>query len=672
MINTLDLEKKYGLMSPKSIIANTDEDAVLAAQKIGFPVALKIGSTNILHKTDLGGVQLNLKTEDEVRRGYKQIIESVKNKKENVQINGVLVQEMISEGFELIVGFSKNPVFGPCIMVGMGGILTEVFQDIVFRLLPITRDEINRMIDDLKFSGILLSGYRDIQAVNREMLVEVIYKISKMAMELGFYIESFDINPIVVWSDKHRILDFKFVKPEKENTFNDEKPNIAKLDKFFNAKSIALIGATDSKDRIGGIILDNLINHGYKGKVYPINPKYNKIMELKSYPSILEVDEKIDMIIVCVALGQVPEILKQCKSKNIYNVIIISAGGKEVGNLELEKNIKSLASEYGIRVIGCNCLGVFDGHTRIDTMFQPYDHMNRPKSGCISLISQSGTVGISYLELLDNWGISKFISYGNRIDVDEGDLISFLEKDPLTKVIAVYMEGLEKGRKFFEAAKKAVSKKPVVVYKAGRSKHVSEAAISHTGFFVGTYNLIKGAMDQANVVQVDSLEGLISSSKALSAYPRAKGNKVLLITNGAGATIQSIDKIVEERKLEMSKLSDSSLTKLNSIFPKHVIVGNPIDLTGTGTNEQYETAIKTAVNDHNIDIIMVWFVFQCKLITPDISLILKKYMKEKPIICGAIGADHTHKMRKLLEKEGVPIFCSVEEWVSAASSLLFQ
>ena len=173
---------------------------------------------------------MNLKTEDEVRRGYKQIIESVKNKKQNKQINGILVQEMISGGFEFIVGFSQNPVFGPCIMIGMGGILTEFFQDVVFRLLPITKDEINKMIVDLKFYEILLSGYRNIPAVNKETLVEVIYKISRMAMELGSCIESFDINPIVVWSNKHQILDFKYVKSEKKNTFNDEKPNIVKLD----------------------------------------------------------------------------------------------------------------------------------------------------------------------------------------------------------------------------------------------------------------------------------------------------------------------------------------------------------------------------------------------------------------------------------------------------------
>lgn len=672
MINILDLGKKYGLMIPKSIIANSDEDAVLAAQKIGFPIVLKIESPDILHKTDLGGVKLNLKTGYEVKEAYNEIIESVKDKKPDALIRDILVQEMLSKGFELIIGYTNDLVFGPSIMLGMGGIFTEIFEDVVFRLLPITEDDANQMVNDLKFSKILFEGFRNIPKVSKNMLVEVICRVADMAIDLEKYVDSFDMNPIVVWGSEYKVVDFKFVKSKKENVLKKQIPNIRGISNFFSASSVALIGASGSPDKIGNLVLNNLSKHGYQGKIYPINPKYKSIAGIKSYSSILEVPREIDLVIITISLRKIPVILEQCKRRNISNVIIISAGGKEIGESEIEEKIRKLASDYKIRIIGCNCLGIFDGYSRIDTLFQPYERMNRPIGGSISLISQSGTVGIAFLELLGKYGVSRFISYGNRIDVDEGDLIMFLGDDSSTNVIAIYIEGLEKGRKFFDAIKRVIGKKPIVVYKAGRTSQASEAAVSHTGFLTGKHNLIEGAMKQANVVQVDSLENLIASSKILSIYSRVRGNRVIMITNGAGIIIQSIDKIISQNKLKLAKLSDDSINKLKEILPGHVIVENPIDLTGTATDEQYEVAIKSAVEDKNIDIIMICFVFQCKPITQNIVSILKKYSNKKPVVCCSIGAEYTHKMGEIFEKEKIPIFYSVEEWVSATGAICYN
>ncbi|MBM3708539.1 MAG: acyl-CoA synthetase, partial [Actinobacteria bacterium] len=552
---------------------------------------------------------------------------------------------------------------------GMGGIFTEAFKDVVFKILPVEEIDAIQMIESLKYSKILMEGFRNIPAVSKKMLVDIILKTAKMAYDLSGEVDSFDINPIIAWGNQYRVVDFKYISSSLKERENNNKIDITGIDRFFKAKSIAVIGATKNTERIGYLVLDNVMNHGYEGKVFPINPNYDEIMGIKCYSSILEVSDKIDLAVITTSLSQVPMILEQCRKKRISNLIIISAGGKEIGEFELEEKIKKIASNYKIRIIGCNCLGVFDSKNHIDTLFQPYNKMNRPGNGTISLISQSGTVGIAALELLTEYGVSKFVSYGNRIDVDEGDLITYLADDSSTRVIGVYIEGLEKGKKFFEAAKNTTNRKPIIVYKAGRTPEAIKAAMSHTGSLTGTYDLIRGVMDQAHIIQVDNFESFIASLKTLSLYKKASGNKVMIITNGAGVTIQAIDRIFSKNKLKFSNLSNDSKKLLLEILPKHVIIGNPIDLTGTATNQQYEVAIRTAINDENVSVILIWFVFQCKPITADICYILQKYSKVKPIICGTIGSDYTYEIAKLIEEKKVPVFHSVEEWVSATEAL---
>lgn len=667
-----NLYQKYNLIPVKSKLAKNENEAIKFASLVGFPVALKIESPDILHKTDIGGVELNLYSEREVEKAYYKIISSVKSKKSNANIKGVLIQEMLLGGFELILGYNNDPVFGPTIMLGMGGIFTEVFKDIVFRALPIAREDAKQMIRELKYSNLILDGYRGIPPVSQDMLIEVIIKVSQMAMDLFPNMDSFDINPIIVWGDQYRIVDFKYVPSNKVNKIRNGDANTKNLDHFFNAKSVAVIGASgSSREKLGNYILDSLAFHDYKGKVYPVNPKYENIMGIKAYSSILDIPDKVELVVISIPLSGVPDILEQCSKKDIHNVVIISGGGKETGERELEEKIRNTAKKFEIRIIGCNCVGVFDGFSRLDTFFQTHDRMSRPKGGSISIISQSGTVGLAFLELVNMVGVSKFISYGNRIDVDEGDLIEYLGNDSKTKVIAAYIEGLDNGRKFFDSAKKISSKKPVVVYKAGRTLQASRASVSHTGFLSGTYNIIKGVFNQTGIISVDSFDGLVAATKTLSMQPKANGDRILSITNGAGTIIQAIDRIDKNAKLKLAKLSSLSKEKLKEQLSSYVVIENPVDLTGSATDKDYESAINVALEDQDVDIIMVWFVFQDSPVSKKIYSTMGKLSRnsKKPIICGAIGGDYTYYIGDLIEKEGIPVFYSVEEWVTAAEVL---
>ena len=253
MIKISDLEKTYRLKIVKSEIAKNKDEAKKLAKDIGYPVALKIDSSYILHKSDIGGVYLNLANNIEVENAYDNIMESVKSNLSSVKINGVTLQEMIPSGFELIIGYTNDMVFGPTIMLGMGGIFTEAFKDITFRALPITKEDALSMIDDLKFSKQLLGGFRNIRKVSADTISDVILKSAKLAWNFKDTIESFDINPAIFYDNDYRIVDFKCIQlQEKRNPLND-KPNTTDMNSFFNAGSIAIVGATINPDRIVAI-----------------------------------------------------------------------------------------------------------------------------------------------------------------------------------------------------------------------------------------------------------------------------------------------------------------------------------------------------------------------------------------------------------------------------------
>jgi 3-hydroxypropionyl-CoA synthetase (ADP-forming) len=597
------------------------------------------------------------------------ILATVKKNAPSAVIEGISVQEMLPEGFEVIIGYTNDKVFGPCLMLGMGGIFTEAVKDISFRALPITMTDAAEMIKELKFSEIFLKGFRHIKSVPLDTISDVLFKVAKLAQENLESIESFDINPAIFYGNDYRIVDFKYVKKITIDRHTSELPDTSDIDTFFNAKSIALVGASPVEKKLGYVILNNLISNGYKGGLYPVNPKYPVIQGLKSYPDIYSIPDAVELVIVTVSLGDVLKILSQCNSRGIKNVIIISAGGKESGNADIEDKIKDAANSFGIRILGCNCIGVYDANTKIDSMFFSYQNMKRPSPGSICLMSQSGTVGLSALDIMPT--LSKFASYGNRIDVDEADLLKYFSKSSGTRVISIYIEGLEKGRKFYDALKSVTPDKPVVIYKAGRTELASKAALSHTGFLSGTHNMISGILKQARAFEVDSFEALIAASRILSVYDRVSSNNALIVTNGAGVTIQAIDRIEAKKIINLASLSESSVNKLKGLLASHVSLANPVDLTGTATETDFEAVLESASSDKNIEIIMLYVVFQCSPITENMINIITRYSKIKPIVFSSTGAGHTDNMKKLLEKNGVPAFESVEEWVSAAEALLY-
>ncbi len=468
MIDGFEVVRRYGFLTPAHALATNAEEAVRHAAAIGWPVALKIVSPDVIHKTDVGGVELELSSADSVRAAYGRIIANVEEQAPSARVVGVRVEEMCRGGTEVIVGLNQDPQFGPVIMFGLGGVFTEVLRDIAFRVVPLSDHDARSMIGEINGHPIL-AGYRRRPPVSEDMLVGLLMKTNRMALDLAGQFSSVDLNPILVWGDEHRVLDAKILAPSQAHSSPaglGGEVNPAHLGTFFSPGSVAVVGASSMVTKVGGAVLESLARHGYTGRVFPVNAARDEVMGLRSYPSLEELPETAELVVVTVPLASVPGLVAQCAAVGTHNMVVISAGGKELGREgeKLETTIRRVARERDVRVVGCNCIGVFDSTSHFDTFFYSHERMVRPAAGSIAFITQSGTVGAVFLERLTGAGISKFVSYGNRIDVDEADLLSYLADDPATKVIACYIEGLEDGRKFLSVATEVCRMKPVVAY----------------------------------------------------------------------------------------------------------------------------------------------------------------------------------------------------------------
>ncbi len=448
---------------------------------------------------------------------------------------------------------------------------------------------------------------------------------------------------------------------------------ISDLDGFFEPRAVAVIGASSRPGKIGHESLRSLIMTGYSGKIYPVNPKAEEILNLRAYPSILDVPGEVDLAVITLPAPVVPEAMRQCARKGVKAVVIISGGFGEAGpqGKELEDEVVRIARENGIRIIGPNCIGVFDGYSRVDTSFQPHERMGRPGPGPAAFLSQSGTFGATFLDWAaeDSLGVSKMTSLGNRADVDEADIIGYLADDERTKVIGVYIESFTRGRELLNSIRNCG--KPVVVYKASKTEKGATAAVSHTGRMVARHEVATAALRQAGALIVDSFGELYAAVKALAKQHPAVGGSVM-VTNGAGPCVMAADEL-SLRKVPLAKLSEDSKERLRSNLPPYALVGDfVLDLTGSASAEDYLKAIKILadLDEREVGLIGVFIVFQDSPLEDDFAEMLANFdSKGKPMLVFAAGGRYTREKRRIIEAAGIPTYDDVREYSAAAMAL---
>lgn len=447
------------------------------------------------------------------------------------------------------------------------------------------------------------------------------------------------------------------------------------LDSLFNPKTVAVIGASRNPEKVGNVLLKNLIDSSRElgRKIIPINPNAEEILGEKSYPSVLKVNEKIDLAVIAIPAEFVLGILKECSRKNIKNVIIISSGFSEIGKKELEEKIKDFLNEHGMKAIGANCLGIYDAYSSLDALFIPKSRMKRPEPGGISFVCQSGAIGLAIVDIATEKGykFSKFISYGNATQLDESDFLEYLSQDKNTKVICMYIEGVKNGDKFFRTAKKVSEKKPIVVVKGGISKEGNQATLSHTGSLAGTKEVYFGVFNQTNLINSKDLEEMFNIASILEDDVKISGNRIQIITNGGGYGIISTDNISESKNLKFAELSEKTKKLLRKAMPDYVNIRNPLDISGDATSQRYKDALHFSVSDSNVDIILLIALYQTPMITTDIISVITNEKKQtsKPIIVVSTGSGFTEELSEKLREHKIPVFSFPHSAISAVDKI---
>lgn len=449
------------------------------------------------------------------------------------------------------------------------------------------------------------------------------------------------------------------------------------LDLFFNPRSIVLIGAAHSEMKLGGVILKNLLK--FRGKVFPVNPKYPELMGLKTYPSAADIPEVADLAIILRPAPEVPEILKGLEGRT-KGVIVISSGFAEVGKAELQNELRNIGRQIGVRILGPNCMGVFNPYRKLDTSFLPYERLKRPGKGNVAVLSQSGAILSCLLSVLEasRVGASKAVGYGNAMDVNEADIYDYLGEDGKTDVVVSYIESVGDGRKFIESARRLSEKKPLIILKAGKGESGQAAAFSHTGRLAGKYEVFHSILKQFGVREVMDFDELMDATKALSFQRPAKfssaagaGNRVFIITNGGGCGVLAADECVRQG-LEVTKLPDEKRERLIGIFPNFYGVHNPLDVTAQVRNEDYGTALNELIDDY--DGFLVIALPNIFGITEDLASLMKDFKEKakKPVVFYLAHSGISRRLGALLEKAKIPVYPSAERAVRGLKALLEQ
>jgi len=440
---------------------------------------------------------------------------------------------------------------------------------------------------------------------------------------------------------------------------------------FFKPKSVAVIGASHDPTKLGSIIFKNFVDN-FEGKVFPVNPDLRPILNKKVYSSIKKVPGKVDLAVIIVPAKIVPKIIQDCIKKKVKSVIVISAGFSEIGRegQVLEDRVTRLMKRTKMRLIGTNCIGVYDPYSNVDTLFLSRERCGRPEKGNIAFITQSGAVGSTILDWLSeqNIGLSKFVSYGNATDVDETDLIKFLGKDKKTKVITVYLEGIEKDAKeFMKVCKKISKKKPIIILKAGKTKKGTEAVSSHTGSLAGSGKIYSSAFKQCGIIEAKNWQELFDFAKAFSTQDPPKGNKIAVITDGGGFGVLAADE-ADRQKINLEPAPPKLKRKIKKVMPSYAIYRNPIDLTGDATAERYKVVINESLKEY--DGIIAIILMQVPTLGTEIVEHLGKIKSKKPILICSVGGKFTEKINKQMMELGYPVYPSPERAVKAMRALI--
>ena len=666
------LLRQSGIPVIDGILAHTDAEAAEAAGRLGFPVALKICSEAVPHKTERGGVSLNIKDTAALERAVREM----KKRFPDIPF-ALLVQKMARPGTELILGCRRDPVFGPIVLAGIGGIFTEIFRDSVIELAPVDEEDAPAMLRRLKGVA-LLDGYRSREPLDVAAIAKSLSALSRLIADRPDIAE-IDINPFIAYPQGAVAVDALVRLDGASPAPARKRPSPATIAPFFQPSSMAVIGASRSPGKGGNIILRNLQKAGFKGALYPINPTVKEILGLPSYARVSDVPGPVETAMVVIPKTAVPDALEDCAAKGVTNIILSTGGYSDAGEegAREQKTIIEMARRAGIRIMGPNSIGTLNPSAGMSTSIVGLDPIRK---GGVSIIGQSGVFSSGWARWIADtkpFGLAKVACIGNKGDVNESDLLEYLTGDSATRTVGMYLEGVVEGKRFIRAAAAACKAKPVVVMKAGRSEAGAAAVASHTGSLAGSDAVFDAVCRRTGLVRTQNSEAFFDALAAFEKLPLPRGNRMGALSITGMGCVAATD-AVEECGIDLPALQPDTLRKLREVMPVWAPVRNPIDIWSAieqhGSKKATSHIARCLMEQPDVDALLITFVLMSESMfdIPEAFADIFRRHPHKPVFASYYGGTareiaHIHEGFAAL---GVPCYPTPERAIFAFSRMV--
>ncbi|MFW5932385.1 MAG: acetate--CoA ligase family protein, partial [Desulfohalobiaceae bacterium] len=564
----------YGLPVVQETRAADLDEAKQAAARLGYPVVLKALGSELAHKTELGLVRLDIQDKQALEQAYAEIKAAAGDK-----LEGFLLQPRIKGKREFVAGLFRDPQFGPVVMFGLGGIYTEALRDVSFAVAPLQRQDALQMLQNIR-SKALLQDFRGEAKVDQEQLISSLLALSRIGQELPEVAE-IDINPLLAepqggLAAVDALLVLQEPKPEAA-----ARPAIPaqKLEKLYSPESVAFVGASGRMGKWGNLLITNVLSGGYQGRIYPINPKGGKISGVQVYPSLQDIPGEVDLAVVTIPASQILDLVPELQAKGVENMLLVTSGFAETGSQgrQLEQELVQKARQAGILILGPNTMGICNPHQD----FHCTGTVVHPHPGSISMVSQSGNMGVQLLCYANKQGlgIRSFCGSGNEAMLGIEDYLDYFAADPLTQTLMLYVESVKDGRRFVHSARRLSQEKPVILLKGGESEAGDKAASSHTGAMSSNNEIFEALCRQTGIIKVDWPTDLLDLAAAFSSLPLPKGNRIAIVTLGGGWGVVTAD-LCAQNGLQLPELSQEIIDFVDQLLPDYWSRSNPIDLVG--------------------------------------------------------------------------------------------
>ncbi len=668
-----DLIARFGVEVPIGRRVASLAEAEAAAGDLDYPLVVKALVPDLAHKTDLGAVKLGI-------RSGPDLLSAVHELNRLFPGTPLLVEQMAEPGVELIVGLTDDRQFGPCLMIGIGGVLTEVFEDVQFVLLPATRADLVQALTGLKGYR-LLTGFRGAPAADIDCVLDALQGVAQFGLEAAGFYEAVDVNPLLVSARGAIALDVKVMLKSEitQSPAVDHTVGTAYFAGFFAPESVAIVGASATPGKPGNTVIENILANGYPGKVYPVNPRGGEILGLPVYRAVSDLPTGVDLAVIIVPAKDTVAVLRAVAEKGIKHVVLSAGGFAETDDAgaRIQEELSEIIREYGVHVLGPNTSGHISTPHRFTSTFFPLGKVRR---GNVAYIAQTGnfaTFTMKYIMTAEHFGVSRVVGLGNKIDIEESQALEYLGEDPETDAIVMYVESIKRPQRFLEIARRVTAKKPVVMLKGGSTEAGKKAAAAHTAAMAAEDRLVAGMLRQAGIVRIYDYSQLVMAGKVLSTSPLPAGKRVAFLAP-SGAMLVVLSDLCTRLGLAVPQLEESTLRKIQEITPPFIRIRNPVDIWAAalsiGIEAAYAAGMEAVLEDPNVDAVIPIFMLTREMGMPgsfDFVVDIARRHAEKPVLVSFTGDKACmDECREFLEPKGVPTFMQVEEPFHALSILV--